>query len=242
MGAFLPPNRLKIIYNSQNQIINRSPLQNSKAGDKQQQNGYTRWSRAGGSRLHHTQTQSEQEGEAAHRRRGRRSQSHHRRRRSHSRRRHSTDGKYRKESPRPPMPVARPPQYNSTPALVQKPLQRPNTHPQPLQRPNAPLQPQRRPQPQPQPQPQSQAQYPPDIKSGWPDEPARPPQQQDLTFPPTGWPAHWEQSRTGSAQRPEPSRGREERRSDSPHVRFGPSRHTPSVGSSSRTPPPSYRA
>merc|ERR1711964_793137 len=183
-------NRLKIIYNSQNQIINRSPLQNSKAGDKQQQNGYTRWSRAGGSRLHHTQTQS-----------------HHRRRRSHSRRRHSTDGKYRKESPRPPMPVARPPQYNSTPALVQKPLQRPNTHPQPLQRPNAPLQPQQRPQPQPQPQPQSQAQYPPDIKYGWTDEPARPPQQQDLTFPPTGWPAHWEQSRTGSAQRPEPSRG-----------------------------------
>ncbi|KAG4421424.1 hypothetical protein IFR04_005483 [Cadophora malorum] len=174
--------------------------------------------------------------------RGRHSQSHHRRRRSHSRRRHSTDGKYRKESPRPPMPVARPPQYNSTPALVQKPLQRPNTHPQPLQRPNAPLQPQQRPQPQPQPQPQSQAQYPPDIKYGWTDEPARPPQQQDLTFPPTGWPAHWEQSRTGSAQRPEPSRGREERRSDSPHVRFGPSRHTPSVGSSSRTPPPSYRA
>ncbi|KAG4437012.1 hypothetical protein IFR05_007516 [Cadophora sp. M221] len=178
--------------------------------------------------------------------RGRHSHSQHRRRRSHSRRRHSTDGRHRKESPRPPMPVSRPPQYNIAPAPMQKPLQRPNTHPQPLQRPNAPLQPQQRPQAQPQPQsqpqPQPQTQYPPDIKYGWTDEPARPPQQQDSSFPPTGWPAHWEQSRTAGTQRPESSRGRQERREDSPHVRFGPSRHTPSVRSSSRTPPPSYRA
>ncbi|KAH7369826.1 hypothetical protein BKA65DRAFT_5853 [Rhexocercosporidium sp. MPI-PUGE-AT-0058] len=158
--------------------------------------------------------------------RGRHSHSQHRRRRSHSRRRHSTDGRRRKESPRPPMP-------------------RPNTYPQPLQRPNAPLQPQQRPQPQlqpqSQPQPQPQTQYPPDIKYGWTDEPARPPQQQDPSFPPTGWPAHWEQSRTGGTQRLEPSRGRQDRRAESPHVRFGPTRHTASVRSSSQSPPPSYR-
>ncbi|KAK0118478.1 hypothetical protein ONS95_012763 [Cadophora gregata] len=133
--------------------------------------------------------------------RGRHSQSHHRRRRSHSRRRHSADGKYRKESPRPPMPVARPPQYSSAPTPIQKPLQMPNNHPQLLHRPNAPPQPQQRPQPQFQAQPQPQAQYPPDIKYGWTDEPTRRPSQQDPRFPPTGWPAHWEQSRTENTPR-----------------------------------------
>ncbi|KAL2072203.1 hypothetical protein VTL71DRAFT_11546 [Oculimacula yallundae] len=181
--------------------------------------------------------------------RGRHAHSQHRRRRSHSRRRHSADdGRRRKESPRPPMPVTRPPQYNVAPAPMQKPLQRPSTYPQPLQRPNAPLQPQQRLQPQvqlqPQPQHQSQpqTQYPPDIKYGWTDEPVRPAMQQDPSFPPTGWPSHWEQSRAGGAQPPGSSRGREERRPGSPHVRFDSSRHAASVRSSSRSPPPSYRA
>lgn len=174
--------------------------------------------------------------------RGRHSRSEHRRRRSHSRRRHSSDAKYRQESPRPPMPQARPPpQYNVAPAPIMKPIQRPNTYPQPLQQPNAPFQPQQKPvQPQPQQrpaqfQPQPQSQYPPDIKYGWTDEPARPqqPPQQDLNYPPTGWPAEWN-SQAGS------SRGRE-RRSDSPHVRFEHGRRPASVRSSSRSPPPSYR-
>ncbi|CZT01441.1 hypothetical protein WAI453_006921 [Rhynchosporium graminicola] len=184
-------------------------------------------------------------------RRGRHAHSQHRRRRSHSRRRHSADGRFKKESPRPLMPDSRPPQYNAAPVPMQKPFQRPSTYPQPFQSPNAPLQPpQQRPQPQMQAQlqpqhrhqSQPQAQYPPDIKYGWIDEPARPALQQDPYFPPTGWPAHWEQSRTAGPQIPESSRGRQERRPESPHVRFAPPRHTASVRSSSRSPPPSYRA
>ncbi|EKD15038.1 uncharacterized protein L3040_003762 [Drepanopeziza brunnea f. sp. 'multigermtubi'] len=165
--------------------------------------------------------------------RGRHSQSQHRRRRSHSRRRHSTDGKYRKESPQPPMSSARPPQYINVPAPGN--MQNPITYPPPPQRPNGP-QPQQQQRP---PQPQ-EAQYPPDIKYGWTDdEPARPLRQHDVNDPPTGWPANWEQS---VASRAESSRGRQEMRTDSPHVRFASERYSPSVRSESRSPPPCYRA
>ncbi|KAI9052440.1 hypothetical protein LZ554_003786 [Drepanopeziza brunnea f. sp. 'monogermtubi'] len=172
--------------------------------------------------------------------RGRHSQSQHRRRRSHSRRRHSTDGKYRTESPQPPVPSLRLPQYINAPAPgnMQNPMQNPITYPPPPQRPNGP-----QPQQQQRPSQPQQARYPPDIKYGWTDdEPARPMRQQDVNGPQTGWPAQWEQSGASSAPRAESSRGRQEMRTDSPHVRFASERYSPSVRSESRSPPPSYRA
>ncbi|CAG8948866.1 hypothetical protein HYFRA_00001989 [Hymenoscyphus fraxineus] len=57
--------------------------------------------------------------------------------------------------------------------------------------------------PVPQPQVQVQAQthsYPPDIKYGWTDDQPSSSSSQEPGFPPTGWPAHWEQSR-----RPDPN-------------------------------------
>jgi hypothetical protein len=101
-----------------------------------------------------------------------------------------------------------------------------------------------------QPQPQAQS-YPQDVKYGWTDDQSaqRPPQ--GGNFPPTGWPAEWQQSQgasssshTPQAQRPraEPSRGRSGGRpEDSPRVRFAAPRRSPSVRSLSRSPPPSYR-
>jgi len=156
------------------------------------------------------------------------SHSEHRRRRSHSRhsngRRHSTDGKHRRESPRPPMPqtmTTQPPVYNNIP-VVNGPPPPPQAHPQ-------------------------------DMKYGWTDGPAQQQQQQqpqDPAYPPTGWPAHWAQSQTPSTnatlspyqqppqQRRSEPRGRSPARvAESPRVRFA-----PSVRSSSRTPPPSYRS
>lgn len=192
------------------------------------------------------------------------SRSEHRRRRSHSRRRHSYDrddrrnrphshdGKYRRESPSPrPKPILKPTNY-SNPQLA--PQQRPPPYNAAaatpsmvaIQRPPPP--PQAQPIPQPQPQTQS---YPQDIKYGWTDDqPAqRPPQ--GGNFPPTGWPTEWQQSQGASSSRQpsqqhplaESSRGRPDGRSeDTPRVRFTAPRHSPSMRSLSRSPPPSYRA
>ncbi|KAE8445588.1 hypothetical protein EG329_013221 [Mollisiaceae sp. DMI_Dod_QoI] len=191
---------------------------------------------------------------------GRNSRSDNRRRRSHSRRRHSYDrydrhdrphshdGKYRRESPSPrPKPILKPTNY-SNPQLAQ---QRPPPYNAALATP--PMAAAQRPAPQAQPQPQPAPQsYPQDIKYGWTDDQPsqqRPPQNQN--YPPTGWPAEWQQSQgAGSSSRPpqprqtaESSRGRSDRRpEDSPRVHFAAPRHSPSVRSLSQSPPPSYRA
>jgi hypothetical protein len=88
------------------------------------------------------------------------------------------------------------------------------------------------------------------VKYGWTDDGQQRRPQHDPNAPPTGWPAEWQQSQ-GSSSRPpqqqrqtaESSRGRADRRpEESPRVRFSAPRHSPSVRSLSRSPPPSYRA
>jgi hypothetical protein len=84
-----------------------------------------------------------------------------------------------------------------------------------------------------------------DVKYGWTDEPVQQPRPQDPNHPPTGWPAHWEQSQTppvnnlqSPSQRANSGRNRRERTPESsPHVRFA----VPSSSSQPTSPPPSYR-
>jgi hypothetical protein len=91
-------------------------------------------------------------------------------------------------------------------------------------------------QPQP-PQPQ-QPPYSQDVKYGWTDSgPSSSAQNQQQGFPPTGWPAHWEQT-----QRPERSndpygraRSRSEIRPNESRVRFD------LPGERSSSPPPKYK-
>lgn len=155
-----------------------------------------------------------------HRHSRRRSRS--RERQSHGRRRHSTDGRYKHDSPRP-----------SKPALVMAPAIHQAAQP-----------------PAYNPIPQTTAQPPPqDMKYGWRDDEPVHGQRPNGQFPPTGWPAEWAQSQTalpnGNLQPPQQRRGRSSRghsetrsEANTSRVRFAIS---PSARSASRSPPPSYR-
>ena len=168
--------------------------------------------------------------------RGRHSHEHHR---SHDRyeRRHSYDResrKSRRENTMPLSPQMRPQQYPnpsiSTASLATQAMrpQAPSMGPPPQYDPStAPARPAQ------------------DVKYGWTDEPAQQPRPQDPNFPPTGWPAHWEQSQTPPVNNLQPpsqqantGRSRRERTPESsPHVRFA----VPNSSSQRPSPPPSYK-
>jgi len=161
----------------------------------------------------------------------------------HHRRRHSADAKYRRDDARPTRPVMSGATSAPAPAPMPVPVQMPpsSVQPPPYSAAVPPIIAQQAP--------------PQDIKYGWTDDgpAASSSQQADGFYPPTGWPAHWEQSQApqqpaNSGARLQPpkqqgrrrdhSRGRSEPRaaSASPrtsHVRFA---------DSSVSPPPSYRS